>query len=78
METLTKGVNIAPTSDHGHFVESARKVVNLDDITEAYFVEGASELTTANHKTLQMQEDCLINCQVVYDPFAKMYQRSKD
>lgn len=78
METLTKKVNVAPSSDNGHFVENATKVVNLDKITESFFVEGASLLTTKNHTTLEMKEDCLVNCQVVYNPFAKMFERSRD
>lgn len=77
-ETMTKSVNIAPSSDSGHYVEKAKKVVNLDEVTESFFVEGSSVLTTKNHTTLEMKDDCLINCQVVYDPFAKMYERSKD
>lgn len=74
----TLRVNVAPTSDNGHFVEKAKKVINLDDVTEAFFVEGESQLTTKNHTTLDMKDDCLINCQVVYNPFAKMYGRSRD
>lgn len=76
--TMTKKVNVAPTSDSGHYVEKARRVVQLDEVTEAFFVEGKSELTTKNHTTLEMNDDCLINCQMVYNPFAKMYERSKD
>lgn len=71
-------VNIAPTSDSGHYVENARNVVNLDNVTESFFVEGKSVLTTKNHQTLEMNDDCLVNCQVVYNPFAKMYERSRD
>lgn len=73
-----KRVNVAPSSDEGHFVEKARKVVNMDDVTESFFVEGESVLTTKNHTTLKMQDDCLVNCQMVYNPFAKMYERSRD
>lgn len=74
----TKTVNVAPTSDSGHYVKNAKMVVQLDDVTEAFFVEGESTLETKNHTTLEMNDDCLINCQVVYNPFAKMYERSKD
>lgn len=70
--------NIAPSSDSGHFVENANNVIELDDVTEAFFVEGASILTTKNHTSLEMKDDCLINCQMVYNPFAKMYERSRD
>lgn len=75
---LKEKVNVAPTSDSGHYVENAKSVVPLDEVTEAFFVEGESQLTTKNHTTLEMKDDCLINCQVVYNPFAKMYERSKD
>lgn len=74
----TLRVNVAPTSDSGHYVEKAKKVVQLDDVTESFFVQGESVLTTKNHTTLKMKDDCLVNCQVVYNPFEKMYERSKD
>lgn len=77
MEALSK-TNVAPTSDNGHFVENAMRVVMLDEVTESFFVEGKSRLTTKNHSTLEMEDDCLVNCQVVYNPFEKMYQRSAD
>ncbi len=71
-------VNVAPTSDSGHFVENAKNVVKLDDVTESFYVKGSSILTTKNHTTLEMKEDCLVNCQVVYNPFSRMYERSRD
>ena len=77
MKTIKK-VNVAPSSDEGHFVKGATQVINLDDVTEAFFVEGESELVTKNHTSLQQKEDCLIQCQVVYNPFSKMYEKSKD
>lgn len=78
MEQLLKRVNVAPSSDSGHYVEEAVNVVNLDEVTESFLVEGKSKLTTKNHTTLVIEEDCLINCQVVYNPFEKMYEKSKD
>lgn len=78
MKQVLERVNVAPTSDSGHFVEEAINVVNLDEVTESFLVEGKSKLTTKNHTTLVMEEDCLINCQVVYNPFEKMYEKSKD
>lgn len=79
METLvSKRVNVAPSSDDGHFVEKARQVVMLDDVTEAFMVEGKSQLVTSKHTTLNMEEDCLVNCQFVYNPFSKMMERSRD
>lgn len=73
-----QSVNIAPSSTHGHHVVGAKKVIQLDDVTEAFFVQGESSLVTNNHTTLEMKDDCLVNCQVVYNPFAKMYERSRD
>ena len=77
--TIEKRVNVAPSSDEGHFVEGAKQVINLDEqVTESFFVEGPSQLVTKNHTTLEQKEDCLINCQVVFNPFQKMYERSRD
>lgn len=78
METLVKKVNVAPSSTEGHFVEGARNVINLDEVTESFKVEGRSTLTTKNHTSLKMEEDCLVNCQVVYNPFEKMFEKSRD
>jgi len=71
-------INVAPSSTEGHFVKEATNVVNLDQVNETFMVEGSSVLETKNHTSLKMQEDCLITCQVVYNPFAKMYEKSKD
>lgn len=73
-----KKVNVAPSSDSGHFIEKAIKVVNLDEVNETFLVKGSSELTTKNHTTLKNEEDCMITCQVVYDPFAKAFEKSRD
>lgn len=79
METETlERVNVAPSSDEGHFVKGAKQVIDMDAVTESFFVEGESVLETKNHTTLEMKDDCLVNCQMVYNPFAKMYERSKD
>mgnify|MGYP006908226327 CR=1 FL=1 len=78
METLKK-VNIAPTSDEGHYVEGARNVIKLEEVvTESFIVEGKSKLVTKNHTTLNLDEDCLINTQVVFNPFTKMYEKVID
>ena len=77
MKTMKK-VNVAPSSDSGHYVEKANKVVNLDEINETFLVKGASELTTKNHTTLKNDENCLITCQMVYDPFKKAFEKSRD
>ena len=74
----TEKVNVAPSSTEGHFVQGAKNVINLDNVTEAFFVEGESELVTRNHTTLKQAHDCLINCQVVYNPFQKMFEKSRD
>ena len=75
---IMKRVNVAPSSDEGHFVKGAIQVVDMDAVTESFFVEGESVLETKNHTTLEMKEDCLVNCQMVYNPFAKIYERSRD
>jgi len=76
--TITKGVNIAPSSTEGHFVHDARNVVNLDNVNETFFIEGKSKLVTKNHTTLNIDEDCLITCQTVYNPFAGVFVKSRD
>lgn len=79
METTVKNkVNVAPSSSHGHYVEDAREVINLDNVNETFLVKGKSKLTTSNHTTLDIEEDCLITCQQVYDPFAKEFTKSRD
>lgn len=76
---IKEGVNVASkTSTSGHFIQEARKVVNLDEVKDTYFVEGKSKLVTKNHTTLKQDNDCLITTQVVYNPFAKMFEQSKD
>ena len=78
MNTKTK-VNVAPSSDEGHFITGARNVIELDNkVTELFLIEGKSELVTKNHTTLKQDEDCLISCQQVYNPFSKMMERAKD
>jgi hypothetical protein len=77
METVTK-VNVAPSSTEGHFVKGAKKVINLDKVNETFLIEGPSVLETKNHTTLEIKESCLITCQVVYNPFSKLYTKSRD
>lgn len=77
MKTVEK-VNVAPSSDSGHFIENARKVVDLDIVNETFFVEGKSQMATKNHATLNIETDCLVTCQVVYNPFEKMFEKSED
>lgn len=71
-------VNIAPSSTEGHYVKDAKNVVNLDEISETFFVKGRSILETKNHTSLSMTEDCLITCQTVFNPYTKMYNKSRD
>lgn len=71
-------VNVAVQSTAGHFVEKAKKVVCLDNVKEAFFVEGNAELTTKNHQTLPLEKDCLIMPQQVYNPYKQMLERSRD
>jgi hypothetical protein len=79
MKTTTAiRVNVAPSSTEGHFIKGAQKVVNLDKINETFHVKGAAVLETKNHTSLEIKDDCLITCQVVYNPFAGMYAKSRD
>jgi hypothetical protein len=74
-----EGINVASkTSTSGHFIQGARRVVNLNEVKDTYFVEGKSQLVTKNHTTLNQERSCLITTQVVYNPFAKMFEQSKD
>ena len=76
-ENLVKE-NVAKNSTAGHYVEKHKKVVCLDDVKEAFFVEGDAELTTKNHQTLPLETDCLIMPQQVYNPYSKSLERSND
>ncbi len=76
--TVEKRVNVAPSSTEGHYVKGAKQVIPLDKITETFAVKGAAVLETKNHTTLEIPEDALITCQVVYNPFAKMFEKSRD
>ena len=76
--TEKKVVNVAPSSTHGHFIEDAEQVINLDNVNETFHVKGKSVLTTTNHTTLNIEEDCLITCQTVYDPFKESFTKSRD
>ena len=71
-------VNVAPSSDEGHYVEKAINIIDLDVTNETFIVEGESELVTKNHTTLKMEEDCLITCQNVYNPLSKIFEKSID
>lgn len=77
METL-KGVNVAPTSTSGHYVQKAEEVILVDQINETFVVKGASLLVTKNHTTLQNEDSGLITCQNVYDPLAGKFVKSRD
>lgn len=79
METETQvKENVAKTSTSGHYVEKAKKVVCLDEVKEAYFIEGKAILTTKNHQTLPLEKDCLIMPQQVYNPYLQSLERSRD
>jgi hypothetical protein len=71
-------VLVAPSSTHGHYVKGAKQVVNLDEVNETFKVEGPATLETSNHTTLDLPEDCLITCQVAYNPFTEMFNKSRD
>lgn len=75
----SKIVNVAPSSTAGHFVKKAKNIVNLDNINDTYLIEGPCEMITKNHTTLPMEKDmCLITTQQVYNPYSKLFEKSKD
>ena len=76
-ETL-KRINVAPSSDEGHFIEEAKQVIDLDVVNETFAVKGSAKLVTKNHTTLVIEEDCIITCQQVFDPFKNIRVKSKD
>jgi hypothetical protein len=71
-------VNVAPSSTQGHFINNAKQVIELDSVNETFLVVGESILETKNHTSLVISESCLITCQNVYNPFSKMFEKSKD
>lgn len=75
---MKTSVNVAPSSTEGHFIKGAKNVVNIDKINETFRIEGSATLETKNHTSLEIKESCLITCQVVFNPFSKMYTKSKD
>ncbi|SUJ18947.1 Uncharacterised protein [Sphingobacterium spiritivorum] len=79
LETTSKSVNVASKeSTSGHFANGAKRVVMLDEINETRMIEGDCVLSTKNHTDLNMKSDCLITIQNVYDPFIKMFHKSRD
>lgn len=77
MSTKTK-INVAPSSTSGHYITKTQKVINLDKVNETFLVEEPAELVTENHTSLIQEEKGLITCQMVYNPFAKMFEKSYD
>lgn len=74
-----KKINVAPSSDEGHYVTGKNvRVINLDDVTESFYVQGESQLVTKNHTNLKMKDNCLITCQVAFNPLAKIYEKVVD
>lgn len=71
-------VNVAPSSTTGHFVKGAKEVIALDELMETFYVKGESQLVTKNHTTLELENQCLITCQQIYNPYLKMFEKSKD
>ncbi len=77
-ETQTR-VNVAPSSNEGHFIKGAKQIINLDKINETFKGEGDCILETKNHTSLEIKaKKFLITCQQVFNPFSKMYSKSRD
>ncbi len=72
------GINVATLSTSGHYVVGSEQVICLDGVSETFYVKGKSKLTTKNHTDLQMDSNCLIVPQQVYNPYLKSLERSKD
>ena len=72
-------VNVAPSSTEGHFVKTQKaNVVMLDEVTESFLIKEDSELVTKNHTDLNIEANSLIVCQTVYNPFSRLYEKSRD
>jgi hypothetical protein len=78
MKTNVNSVNVAPSSTSGHFIEGAKQVINLDVSAETFFVKGESLLTTKNHTSLKQKDSSLITTQMVFNPFANVFEKAKD
>lgn len=74
---MERGVNVAPTSNAGHFVKGA-PVICLDEVTETFDVQGAAVLDTENHTSLKIEEEGMVTCQHVFDPLARAFTKSQD
>lgn len=79
---MEKLINVAPSSIEGHFLKDYENVINLEDSLESFVVKvkdgSSAKLKTKNHTTLEIDRSCLINCQVVVNPFTGLYEKSKD
>jgi hypothetical protein len=78
MNEILDKINVAPSSTSGHYVEEAEEVINLDEINETYYIKGRTKLSSKNHTTLIMEEDCMITCQRVYNPYTDGFVRAVD
>ena len=78
MHTATR-VNVAPSSDNGHVVTGQNlTVVNLDEASETFFVNGPSVMETANHTSLKTDTSSVVICQKAYNPMSRMHERVRD
>ena len=75
---MQKEVNVAPKSTHVHYIKNAKNVIVLDETKEAFLTEGDSIMTSKNHNETEILDGSLIIPQQVYNPFSKIYERSKD
>jgi hypothetical protein len=75
---MTNQINVAPNSTHGHYINNAKNVIVIDQVKEAFLTEGDSTMTSKNNNETQILDGSLIMPQQVYNPFSKLYERSKD
>jgi len=78
MTNEIQGINVAPSSTSGHYIQESKKVINLDNVNETFLVVGKSKLVTKNHESLSHNKTCLITTQQVFNPLTRLYEKSKD
>lgn len=78
MKKETVSLNVAPSSTSGHIVSGAEKITELHEEKEIFFVNGPSVMTNDNHMDIVIPKSALVTTQVVFNPFKRMYENSKD
>lgn len=77
-EVLEKEPNVAKQSTHGHYIKKHKKVLCIDEVKEAFFIEGDAIMTSKNHGETPIANNSLVMPQQVYNPYTQSLQRSQD